>query len=328
MMRRRAFITLLGGAAAWPLTARAQQQDRIRRVGVLVNGVESDVESQALVAAFRRGLENLGWSAGRNIHLDTRFAADASRFQPLARDLVALRPEVILAHTTPFAAAAQLESHTIPIVFTSVSDPIGSGFIASLSRPGSNLTGLLLYEDGITGKWLAMLKEIAPQLRRAAIIANPKNTPYEYFLRSAQAPASALAIELVPSPVENAVDIQQTIASFARVPDGGLVFLPDALILANRDLVIALAAHHRVPTVYSIRTFVTAGGLMSYDTDRADQFRQAATYVDHILRGEKPADLPVRAPTKYETVLNLKTAKALRLDVPAGLLVAADEVIE
>ena len=324
-MKRREFITLLGGAAAWPLAARAQQP---KRIGVLINGTEDDSENSMVVAALRRGLAKLGWSEGRNIHLDIRFAANADQFQPLAKEIVASQPAAILAHSTPVVAAVKRESRTIPIVFTSVSDPIGSGFIASLSRPGGQITGFLLYEDGIVGKWLAMLKEIAPSLQRAAIIANPKNTPYDYFLRSAQAAAPRLGIELVTSQIENAAAIERAISSFASSPNGGLVFLPDASVLASRDLVVALAGRYRLPAVYFYRAFVTAGGLMSYDINRVELFSQAAGYVDRILKGEKPADLPVQAPTKYETVLNLKTAKALGLEIPTAIYARADEIIE
>jgi putative ABC transport system substrate-binding protein len=327
-MRRREFITLLGGATAWPLAARAQQAGGMRRVGVLLSGAEIDPEVQALFAAFRLALEKLGWSEGRNVHFDTRFAASPDRFQSYAKELVALKPDVILAHSTPVVAAVQRESRAIPIVFVSVSDPIGSGFIASLARPGGNLTGFLMYEDGLMGKWLAMLKEIAPRVTRAAIIANPKATPFDYFLKSAEAAAPRLAIELVPSRVGNAADIEHAIESFALLPNGGLVFPADTTSNSNRDLIVALAARHLLPAVYPLRLFVTAGGLVSYGIDRLESFRQTTTYVDRILRGEKPADLPVQAPTKYETVLNLKTAKALSLEVPASLLASADEVIE
>ena len=323
MIRRRDFIAGLGSAAAWPFAARAQQS-RMRRVGILVSGSESDAEMQAFLGAFRLGFEKLGWSEGRNVRLDVRFAANADWFQPLAKELVALQPEVILARATPVVDAVRRESRTIPIIFTSVSDPIGSGFVESLARPGGNITGFLLYEEGITGKWLAMLKEIAPRLTRVAIIGNPKNTPYEYFLRSADAAAAKLAIELVPSRVENAADIEHVIETFARVPNGGLLFLPDLTSQTNPDLIVRLG----LPAVYSLRRFVAAGGLMSYDTDRLDQVRQAASYVDRILRGEKPANLPVQAPTKYETVFNLKTAKALGLTIPETLLATADEVIQ
>jgi putative tryptophan/tyrosine transport system substrate-binding protein len=328
-MKRREFITPLGGAAvAWPLAARAQQGERVRRVGVLIPQAADDPEMKARLAAFQQGLERLGWSEGRNVRIDYRFAANnPDRFQPLATELVSLRPDVLLAVTTPVAAALRRESRTIPIVFINVSDPIGSGFIASQARPGGNLTGLLLYEEGITGKWLAMLKEIAPGLSRAALIANPRRTPYDYFVRSAKSVAPSLAIELVPSPIKNAADIERVIVSFAREPNGGLVVLPGTPI-EHRDLVVAIAARHRLPAVYYFRSFVVAGGLMSYGTDFIDQSRQAASYVDRILRGAKAADLPVQAPTKYETTLNLKTAKALGFEVPPSLLVRADEVIE
>jgi ABC-type uncharacterized transport system substrate-binding protein len=325
---RREFITLLGGAVAWPLAARAQQGERMRRIGVLMSDAEDDPEVKASLAAFREGLDRLGWSLDRNVRLDYRFAANnPDQYQSLAKELVRLQPDVLLAHATPLAAALKRESHTIPIVFVSASDPIGSGLVASLARPGGNLTGLLLYEEGITGKWLAMLKEIAPGLSHAALIANPKRAPYDYFVRSAKSVAPSLAIELAPTPVENAADIERVIASFAREPNGGLVVLPGTPV-ENRDLVIALAARHRLPAVYPFRFFVAAGGLMSYGTDFVDRFRQAASYVDRILRGANAADLPVQAPTKYETVLNQKTAKALGLEVPPSLLVRADEVIE
>jgi putative ABC transport system substrate-binding protein len=329
-MRRREFITLLGGAAAArPLAARAQQADRVRRIGVLISFPEDDPEAKARLAAFRQGLAKRGWSEGRNIRLDYRFtAASAERLPALAKELVALQPDAILAHSTGVAAALQRESRSIPIVFVNVSDPIGSGFIANLARPGGNITGVLHYEASIVGKWLAMLKEIAPRLTRAALIGNRQTTSFDYFLRSAQAAAPSLAIEVVPGHVENPADVERTIESFARTPIGGLVLPPDALTFSNRDLVIALAARHRLPAVYAIQAFVAAGGLMSYGTDQNDMFRLAASYVDRILRGDKPADLPVQAPTKFETTVNLKTAKALGLTVPPGLLVAADEVIE
>jgi putative ABC transport system substrate-binding protein len=328
-IRRREFITLLGGAAAWPIAASAQQPDRMRRIGVLVNLAEDDPEMQLWLTAFRQGLEKLGWSEGRNVRIDYRFhTAGADQVQVPVKELVALQPDVILAEGTSTAAAFKRESRAIPIVFVAVSDPIGSGFIASLARPGGNLTGVLQYEASITGKWLAMLKEIAPGLARSALVANPKVTAYDHFLRASETMASSLAIELVPSPVENAADIERVIGSFARVPNGGLVFPPDSTTTSNRHLIITLAARLRLPAVYAIRSFVAAGGLMSYNTDRSDLFRQTASYVDRILRGANPADLPVQAPTKYETVINLKTAKALGLTVPPGLLVAADELIE
>jgi putative ABC transport system substrate-binding protein len=330
MLERREFITLLGGAAvAWPLAARAQQPERMRRVGILISGAEADPEMQARVAVVRRTLGGLGWSEGRNLRIDIRFTdGDPGRHSPLAKALVALQPDAIIAYSTPIAAALRWESRTIPIVFVNVSDPVGSGLVASVARPGGNLTGLMLYEEGITGKWLAMLKEIAPQLKRAALIANPKSTRYDYFVRAAEAAASSLAVEVVPSPIEDIADIERVTNSLARSPNGGLVLLPDATSIKHRDLVVMLAARHRLPAVYAFRFFVAAGGLMSYGTDIIEQYRETASYVDRILRGANPADLPVQAPTKYETVLNLKTAKSLGLEVPPSLLVRADEVIE
>jgi ABC-type uncharacterized transport system substrate-binding protein len=329
MMRRRAFVTLLGGAAAaWPLGAQAEQPDRKRRIGVLTGDTQDNPLMKARLAAFRQGLERLGWSEGGNVRIDYRFAADnPKQYQSLANELVSLQPDVVLAFTTPIAVAFQRETRTIPIVFVSVSDPIGSGLVASLARPGGNLTGFLLYEEGIIGKWLAMLKEIAPSLSRAALIANPKRAPYDYFLRSAKSVAPSLATELEPSQVENAADIERVIVSFARRPNGGLVLLPGTPT-DYHDLVIALAARQRLPAVYYARFFVEAGGLMSYGSNFIDSSREAASYVDRVLRGANPADLPVQAPTKYETVFNVKAAKVLGLSVPPSLLVRADEVIE
>jgi putative ABC transport system substrate-binding protein len=330
-VNRRSFITLLGGAAAaWPLAARAQQPERMRRIGVLMPYAADDPEIKSRLTAFRQALERLGWSEGRNVQIDYRFAAGSSdRYLPLARELMALQPDVIVAVTTPVVATLQRETRAIPIVFTSVSDPIGAGFVASLARPGGNLTGVLLFEAGIMGKWLEMLKEIAPRLTRAALIGNPKTTPFDYFQRAAEATAPSLAIELVPTAIENAEeDIGRAIESFAATANGGLVVLPDTTTLVRRDLVVALAARNRLPAVYPLRVFVESGGLMAYSIYVVDAYRLAATYVDRILRGAQPTDLPVQAPTRYETVLNLKTAKSLGLEVPPSLLVRADEVIE
>jgi putative ABC transport system substrate-binding protein len=327
-IKRREFIAALGGAAAWPGAAHAQQPP-LRRLGILISGGEGDPEMQARVVAIRQRLDSLGWSEGRNIRLDIRFGeGDPGRFAPLAREILALQPDAIIAYSTAIAATLRRETRTVPIVFVNVSDPIGSGLVASLARPGGNLTGLMLYEEGITGKWLALLKEIAPRLTRAALIANPNTTPFDYFVRAAASPASSLAVEVVPSPIANLADIERVIESLARLPDGGLVFLPESTSIQHRDVVVALAARHRLPAVYGFRFFVAAGGLMSYGTDVIEQYREAASYVDRILRGANPADLPVQAPTKYQTVLNLKTAKALGLEVPPSLLVRADEVIE
>jgi putative ABC transport system substrate-binding protein len=328
-MRRREFITLLGGAAAaWPLAARAQQS--VPRIGVLMAVGRDDRDTKLRLGGFLQGLERLGWSEGRNVRIDYRFAPAGVHAQVLAKELIALQPDVIVSQATPGTTALQRETRTIPIVFAGVADPIGSGFVASLARPGGNLTGLLLFEASVTGKWLSMLKEVAPSLSRVTLVINPKTAVYyEFYLRAAQAAAPPLAIELVLGPIENdAAEIECAIGSFAQSANGGLLLPPDSNTIVHRDLIVALAAGRRLPAVYSDRLFVEAGGLMCYSTNRADQFRTAASYVDRILRGAKPADLPVQVPTKYETVINLKTAKALGLTVPPGLLVAADEVIE
>jgi putative ABC transport system substrate-binding protein len=328
-IKRRDFITLLGGAAAWPLAARAQQAGKVPRIGVLIALAQSDPEAKAWVAGFLQGLEKRGWSEDRNLHIDYRFALAGAQAQVLAKELVARQPDVIFAMPTPAVAALQRESHEIPIVFAAVADPLGSGFIASLPRPGGNITGVMQYEPSVTGKWLAMLKEIAPSLTRVAFMINPKTAPfYNYYLGAAEPLSQSLGIELVPTFVENPTEINRAIESFARVPNGGLLVPPDVTTFAHRDLIITLAARHSLPAVYSFRLLVPAGGLMSYGIDLVDTCRQAAFYVDRILRGDKPADLPVQAATKFETAVNLKTAKALGLTVPPGLLVAADEVIE
>ena len=327
-MDRRRFIAGAVAVIAAPLVAEAQQAGRMRRIGVLIHNAEDDPEAKAELAAFRKGLQQLGWSEDRNIRIDTRFAADRpDQYQVLAKKLVALQPDAIFAYTTPITAALQRESRTIPIVFAQVSDPVGSGLVASLARPGGNL-GLLLYETGITGKWAAMLKEIAPHLKRVALLANPKTTPYDYFVRSAETAAPSLAITLVPTPVENAADIERVLAAFARAPNGGLLVLPSGTTTLHRDLVIALAARYCLPAVYPFRFYVKAGGLVSYSTDLVDQSRQAASYVDRILRGANPTELPVQAPIRYVTSVNLRTAKALGLTLPQSLLLLADEVIE
>ena len=330
-MKRREFMTgAAGAAAAWPLAARGQQpEEHMRLIGVLEETAEDDKERNSQFAKFREGLASLGWLEGRTVHYEHRFAgADAGRYEPLAKELVALQPEVILAVSTPVTAALQRQTSTIPIVFLGVSDPIGSGFAANLARPGKNLTGIMLYEVGIAGKWLAMLKEIAPRLTRVAPVAGPKTTAYNYFVRNAEAAAPSLGIEIVPTAVSDAADIERGIEAFSRVPNGGLLLPSDGTTIVHRDLVIALAARHNLPAVYALRAFVTAGGLMSYSTELDEAFQQAASLVDRILRGAKPIDLPVQTPTKYQTSLNLKTAKALGLTVPPALLVAADEVVE
>jgi putative tryptophan/tyrosine transport system substrate-binding protein len=329
-MRRRDFITCLGLAFVWPSRARAQQPDRVRRIGVLLPYAEDDAEAKSHLSALAQELKRLGWSQDRNIRIDVRYAAGVTdQYRALAKELAALQPDVFLSESTPAAAALKQETGTIPIVFVGVSDPVGSGFVTSLARPGGDLTGMMQYESGILGKWLAMLKEVAPHLTRVAFIANPKFKGYDYFWRSAQAAAPALAIELIPSQISNdATDIERSIELFARIPGGALLFVPDATIIAHRDLVITLAARYRLPAVYPWRYFVTAGALMSYGIDNVDVLQKAASYVDRILHGAKPIDLPVQAPTKFETAVNLKTAKALGLTIPPTLLATADEVIE
>ena len=328
-MRRREFISLLGGGATWPVTTRAQQPGQVRRIGVLIALAESDLEAKAWIAGFHQGLEKRGWSEDRNLHFDYRFAPAGAQAQVFVQELVALHPDAIFAMPTPAVTALQRESREIPIVFAALADPIGSGLIASLPRPGGNITGVMQYEPSVTGKWLSMLKEIAPRLARVAFVINPKTAPfYNDYLRAADPLSRSLGIELVPTFVEPPTEINSAIESFARVPDSGLLVPPDITTFAHRDLIIALAARHSLPAVYSFRLVVLAGGLMSYGIDVADACRQAAFYVDRILRGDKPADLPVQAATKFETALNLKTAKALGLTVPPVLLVAADDVIE
>ena len=327
-MRRREFIALLGSAAAaWPVVARAQQ---VRHIGLLVSGVENDPEMRERIGAFRQGLARFGWFEGRNIQIDYRYAsASAERAADMAKELMALRPELVLGMGTGTVRALQRENAAFPIVFIGVPDPIGAGFVASLARPGGYLTGTLLNEPGVIGKWLAMLKEFTPQIARTAVLFNPRTSPYHSaYEATAEAAARSLGIQLVMLEVATASDIERVLSDFARTPDGGLMIPPDFTAALNRDLIIGLAAKHRLPAVYMASFWVKAGGLMSYGVDRVAAHRQAAYYVDHILRGTKPADLPVQAPTKYETTINLRTAKALGLTVPPILLVAADEVIE
>lgn len=322
-MRRREFLIALG-AAACPAVARAQKPDRIRRIGMLVTLDDPDMK------AFQQELERHGWSEGRNIHIDYRVAPAAVRVQALAKELVAMQPDVIFAMSRPATAALQKETQAIPIVFTYVIDPIGAGFIASLANPGGNLTGLIAYEPTMVGKWLGMLKEIAPQTTRVALLGNPKTAVYfDYLLNAAKAAAPSLGIEPIPAQIENdPLDIERVVDAIGSMPNSAMVILPESTTTTNGDLIIALAARNHVPAVYTFKHMVHAGGLMSYGIVSADHYRQAALYVDRILRGAKPADLPVQIPVKYESALNLKTAKSLGLTPPAGLVVAADEVIE
>jgi putative ABC transport system substrate-binding protein len=305
-MRRRDFIKgIAGSATAWPLAARAQRPEQKRLIGVLSEFTADRPATRAALSEFLQALEQLGWLEDRNVVIDYRFAGgNSDRFLPLAQQLIALRPNVILATGTPITATLQRETRTIPIVFIGVSDPIGGGFVASLARPEGNITGMLNYEAGIIGKWLAMLKEIAPRVTRAALVGNPKTTPFHYFQRAAEPGASSLAIELVPATIENSeADIERVIESFAATANGGLVVLPDTTTSIHSDLITALAARNHLPAVYPYRLFIDSGGLLAYSIHVSDVYRQAATYLDRILRGAKPADLPVEAPTKYETIL-------------------------
>jgi putative tryptophan/tyrosine transport system substrate-binding protein len=329
MIRRRDFITLLGGvAAAWPLGARAQQGERMRRIGVLLPAVASDPEYQARVGAFMQALALLGWTDGRNVRIETRLGAnDADRYRQYAAELVALAPDVILAATSPVVAALQRETRSVPIVFVSVIDPVGTGLVAGLARPGGNTTGFTVFEYGLSPKWLALLKEIAPGVTRAAVFRDPTVAAHIGLLGGIQSVAPSLRMELSLIDNRDIGEMTRAVAAFAREANGGQIVF-GGFIRLHRELMITLAAKHQLPTVYTERAFVTAGGLTSYGPDRVEQYRQAAGYVDRILKGEKPADLPVQAPTKYELVINLKTAKALGLEVPPTLLARADEVIE
>jgi len=329
-IRRRKFLaTLLGGAAAWPLVAWAQRPDRMRRVGVLMHLAADDPEGQRRVAAFLQGLQEAGWAIGRNVNIDVRCAAgEADRFPRYAMELVALAPDVILASATPSVRAVQQTTRTVPIVFVLVPDAVGSGIVASLSRPGGNATGLTPNEFGMSVKWLELLKQIAPKVTRAAVLRDPANPAGIGQFGAIQGVAPSFGVEISPIGVDDAEQIERGITAFAREPNGGLIVLALPPILVHRNLIIKLAAQHRFPAVYNSRLFAAEGGLMSYGPDILDQYRSAAGYVDRILRGAKPADLPVQAPTKYELVINLKTAKALGLDVPSTLLSIADKVIE
>jgi putative tryptophan/tyrosine transport system substrate-binding protein len=330
-MRRREFITLLAGvAAAWPLSTRAQQSDRIRLIGVLMGYAESDPALQSEVAGFRGALAKLGWTEGSNLRIELRWSAgDADRIKTLAKELIDLRPDAILGQTTPVTGALARETRTIPIVFVAVSDPIASGFAVSLSRPGGNVTGFAQNESAMGGKWVELLKEIAPRTVRIALLFNPATAPpLEVYMPSIQAAASSFAIQASAALVHASDEIEGIIAAQGRNPGGGLIVMPGAFNTVNRDLIIALAARYGVPAIYSNRFFTDSGGLISYGADRPEQARQAAGYIDRILKGAKPADLPIQQPTKFEFVINAKTAKELGLDVPLHLQRSADEVIE
>jgi putative ABC transport system substrate-binding protein len=329
-MRRREFIGLFSSTAvAWPLAARAQQPERMRRIGVLLGYPEGDLQAQANVVALRAGLKQLGWTEGHNIQMDFRWAGgDADKARTFAKELVNISPDVIVPSTNQVTAIVQQETHTIPIVFAFVGDPVGSGFVASLARPGGNITGFAGFENSIGGKWIEILKEIAPNVKRVAFIFNPEAPPNIGFLHAAEAAAPSLGMELTALAVHNGNEIERGITTFVAEPNGGLIVAPHAVTVSNRELIAALAARYRLPAVYSDRYFAESGGLISFGNNTADLFRRTASYIDLIFKGAKPADLPVQLPTKFEMVINLKTAKALSLNVPPFLLQNADDVIE
>jgi putative ABC transport system substrate-binding protein len=329
-MRRREFITLLGGAAAaWPLAARAQQAQRMRRIGVLMGLAATDAEGQARFAAFLQGLQEFGWAIGRNVIIDIRWSTgNNTDFRKYAMELVALGPEVILAYSSDVVAPLLQVTRTVPIVFAVVVDPVGAGYVDSLARPGGNITGFTVFEYSMSGKWLQLLKEIAPGVTRVAVLRDPSiaSGPAEFAVIQAAAPS--LGVELRPVDVRDEGEIERALALFAQSPNGGLIVTGSPQAISHRDLIIASAARHRLPAVYFVRVWAAAGGLISYGPDVFDQLRRAAGYVDRILKGDKPADMPVQAPTKYELVINLKTAKALGLTIPPSVLARADDVIE
>jgi putative tryptophan/tyrosine transport system substrate-binding protein len=328
-LRRREFVALLGSvAAAWPPAARAQQDERIRRIGIILPAAADDPEYQTRVAAFHQALALLGWTIGRNVRVDTRWAtANAAEIRRHAAELVALAPDVILAHGDSTVGPLLQATRSVPIVFPVLGDPVAAGYVESLARPGGNVTGFMIFEYSMGGKWLELLKQIAPGVTRAAVLRDPTQSGASQFT-AIQTVAPSLRVEVSPVNTRDAGEIERAVAAFARAPNGGLIVTAGAAVTLHRELIITLAARHKLPAVYYERFFAVAGGLISYGPDYVDQYRRAAGYVDRILKGEKPADLPVQAPTKFELVINLKTAKALGLDVPPTLLARADEVIE
>jgi putative ABC transport system substrate-binding protein len=329
-VRRREFITLLGASAAWPLAARAQQPDGVRRIGVLMAYSESDPEAQANFAAFRQGLQKLGWTDGRNLRIDSRWAAlDAELMQRYAKELIALQPDLILSSSTPTTATLLHQTRTIPIIFASLVDPVGSGFVASLSRPGGNVTGFTIMEGSLAGKWLELLKEIAPRVARVAFLFNPATATYaEYYLTPFKAAAASFGVEAIAAAVHDTSELESVVAAQAHTPNTGLILMPDAFTIDHSEEITLLAARYRLPAIYPFRFITELGGLLSYGNNRLDSFRSVATYADRILKGAKPSELPVQAPVKFELVINMKTAKALGLGVPLQLQQRADEVIE
>ena len=329
-MRRREFVTLVGGAVVtWPLGVGAQQPEQVRRIGVLINRAADDPEASSFIGAFAQGLAELGWTIGRNVRIDYRWSAgSADAAHKNAAELIALAPDAVLASGTLSVAAFKQSSSSVPIIFTLVTDPVGAGVVDSLSRPGGNATGFMLLEYSSSGKWLELLKQVVPNVTRAAVLRDPANPAGSAQFGAIQAVAPSLGIGVSPINVSNASEIERAIAAFAHAPNGGLIVTGSATATVHRSLIISLAARYNLPAVYSNRFSVTAGGLISYGPDFTNQFRLAAGYIDRVLKGEKPADLPVQAPTKYETVINLKSAKALGITVPPSLIARADEVIE
>jgi putative tryptophan/tyrosine transport system substrate-binding protein len=330
-MRRREFIAAIGSAAVgWPLAVRAQQPNRVRRIGALLAYPESDPDAQSWVSAFRQELGKLGWAEGSNIHIDVRWAtADVQSIETCAKELVALQPDFILTSSTPATAAMVQQSRTVPIIFVMVGDPVGSGFVESLSRPGGNLTGFTPIESSLGGKWMELLKEIAPTVTRAAMLFNPPTASFAaYYLNPFKAAAESFGVEAIVAPVRDESELESVVATQARQPNSGLIVMPDAFTISHRAGIAVLAARYRIPAIYSFRFFAEAGGLMSYGVNPLGEFQRAAAYADRILKGAKPSDLPVEAPIKFELVLNRKAATALGLAVPPSLLTRADEVIE
>jgi putative tryptophan/tyrosine transport system substrate-binding protein len=330
-MRRREFITLIGGAAvAWPLAVRSQPSEKTRRVGVLYAFTETGPEGQAWDAAFRKRIDELGWIDGSTVRIDNRWGAGSvDRMQLFAKELVRLKPDVLVAVTTPATAALQAETHTIPIVFAVVSDPVGSGFVASLAKPGGNITGFINIEASLSGKWLELLRQMAPSVSRVGFLFNPQTASYaRYYLDTFRSAAATLKVEPIDVPVHSAAEIEATMTKLGRESDAGMIVMPDTFTVINRDTICSLAERYRMPAIYPFRIFAAAGGLLSYGIDLADLLRGAATYVDRILRGAKPEELPVQLPTKFEMIINLKAAKTIGLTMPPSLVIAADEVIE
>jgi putative ABC transport system substrate-binding protein len=329
LVKRREFITLLGGTGVWPLAARAQQPDRVRRVGFLISTAETDQEARAWITAFERRFAELGWVDGRNVRIEYRFGeGNATRMPQLAQELLELRPDAVLAATFSAATAMRQQTLSIPIVFVMVADAVSAGFVTNLARPEGNITGITNFEFSIGGKWLQVIKECAPAVSSVAVIFDPANPTWAPYLRTVEAAAPTFGMQLTPVGVTNAADIDRDITAFSRKPNGAIVVIPAPVTVLHRDKIIAMAAQHRLPAVYPYRFYALSGGLVSYGVDLLESYRRAASYVDRILKGAKPADLPVELPTKFELVINLKTAKALGITVPPTLLATASELIE